>query len=144
MYILYNGIKKYKQRSAKPYSENYSSSIRNPVKTWLESGAPECLATRVLRTSTVDRYKLYRIFVDTCIMWTLHQHIQQMYTCLYHYFLGRQSTFLQFHSIVIRQIRLITKLTNTEQSSKGKGKTHKSTNRQNQSTTGKLGKPQWP
>ncbi len=41
-------------------------------------------------------------------------------------------------------IRVITKLPNTEQSSKGKGKTHKSTNRQNQSTTGKLGKPQWP
>jgi hypothetical protein len=32
----------------------------------------------------------------------------------------------------------------TEQSSKGKGKTHKSTNRQSQSTTQKLGKPQWP
>jgi hypothetical protein len=41
-------------------------------------------------------------------------------------------------------IRVITKLPNIEQSSKGKGKTHKSTNRQNQSTTGKLGKPQWP
>ena len=41
-------------------------------------------------------------------------------------------------------IRVITKLQNTEQSSKAKGKTHKSTNRQNQSTTGKLGKPQWP
>jgi len=41
-------------------------------------------------------------------------------------------------------IRVITKLPNTEQSSKGKGKTHKSTNRQNPSTTGKLGKPQWP
>ena len=41
-------------------------------------------------------------------------------------------------------IRVITKLPNTVQSSKGKGKTHKSTNRQNQSTTGKLGKPQWP
>ena len=41
-----------------------------------------------------------------------------------------------------RTIRAITKLPNTEQSSKGKGKTHKSTNRQNQSTTGKLGKPQ--
>ena len=39
--------------------------------------------------------------------------------------------------------RVITKLPNTVQSSKGKGKTHKSTNRQNQSTTGKLGKPQW-
>ena len=35
-------------------------------------------------------------------------------------------------------------LPNTEQFSKVKGKTHKSTNRQNQSTTGKLGKPQWP
>ena len=33
------------------------------------------------------------------------------------------------------------KLPNTEQSSKGEVKTHKSTNRQNQSTTGKLGKP---
>jgi hypothetical protein len=42
------------------------------------------------------------------------------------------------------QISVITKLPNTEQSSKGKDKTHKSTNRQNQSTTGKLGKPQWP
>jgi hypothetical protein len=41
-------------------------------------------------------------------------------------------------------IRVITKLPNTEQSSKGKGKTHKSINRYNQSTTGKLGKPQWP
>ena len=36
-------------------------------------------------------------------------------------------------------IRVITKLPKTEQSSKGKGKTHKSINRQNQSTTGKLG-----
>jgi hypothetical protein len=41
-------------------------------------------------------------------------------------------------------IRVITKLPNTEQSSKGKGKAHKSTKRQNQSTTGKLGTPQWP
>jgi len=44
----------------------------------------------------------------------------------------------------IEQIRVITKLPNTEQSSKGKGKAHRSTNRQNQSTTRKLGKPQWP
>ena len=39
---------------------------------------------------------------------------------------------------------VITKLPNTEQSYKGKVKTHKSINRQNQSTTGKPGKPQWP
>ena len=38
-------------------------------------------------------------------------------------------------------IRVITKLPNIEQSSKGKGKIHKSINRQNQTTTGKLGKP---
>ena len=42
------------------------------------------------------------------------------------------------------QIRVITKLPNTEQSSKVKGKTHKSKNRQKQLKTGKLGKPQWP
>jgi hypothetical protein len=38
-------------------------------------------------------------------------------------------------------IRVITKLPNSEQSYKGKVKTHKYTNRQNQSTTGKLWKP---
>jgi hypothetical protein len=48
-------------------------------------------------------------------------------------------------SLITRyKIRVITKIQNTEQSSKGKVKTHISTNRQNQSTTGKLGKPQWP
>ena len=36
------------------------------------------------------------------------------------------------------QIRVITKLPNSEQSYKGKVKTHKCANRQNQSTTGKL------
>ena len=39
---------------------------------------------------------------------------------------------------VFLQIRVITKLPNTEQSYKGKVKTHKYINRQNQSTTGKL------
>ena len=41
------------------------------------------------------------------------------------------------------QIRVITKLPNSEQSYKGKVKTHNYINRQNQSTTGKLWKPQW-
>jgi hypothetical protein len=39
------------------------------------------------------------------------------------------------------QVRAITKLPNSEQSAKGKVKTHKYINRQNQSTTGKLLKP---
>jgi hypothetical protein len=42
---------------------------------------------------------------------------------------------------ILTRIRLITKLPNFEQSSKGKIKTHKYINRQNQSTTGKLWKP---
>ena len=45
---------------------------------------------------------------------------------------------LQLHTVEPygspQQIRVITKLPNTEQSSKGKGKTHKSTNRQIQLT----------
>ena len=40
--------------------------------------------------------------------------------------------------IVICQIKVITKLPNSEQSYKGKVKTHNYINRQNQSTTGKL------
>ena len=39
------------------------------------------------------------------------------------------------------RIRIITKLPNSEQSYKGKVKTHNYINRQNQSTTGKLWKP---
>jgi hypothetical protein len=38
-------------------------------------------------------------------------------------------------------IKVITKLPNSEQSYKGKDKTHNYINRQNQSTTGKLWKP---
>jgi hypothetical protein len=40
-----------------------------------------------------------------------------------------------------RQIRVITKLPNSEQSYKGKVKTHNYLNRQDQSTTGKLWNP---
>jgi hypothetical protein len=42
----------------------------------------------------------------------------------------------QFHPY--QQIKVITKLPNSEQSYKGKVKTHNYINRQNQSTTGKL------
>jgi hypothetical protein len=41
-------------------------------------------------------------------------------------------------AIVLSVIRVITKLPNSEQSYKGKVKTHKYINRKNQSTTGKL------
>ena len=43
-----------------------------------------------------------------------------------------------FHDYVKYEIRVITKLPNSEQSYKGKVKTHNYINRQNQLTTGKL------
>ena len=43
-------------------------------------------------------------------------------------------------AFVVYRIRVITKVPNSEQSNKGKVKTHKYINRQNQSTTGKLWK----
>jgi cytochrome b561 len=43
--------------------------------------------------------------------------------------------------LLLVEVRVITKLPNSEQSYKGKVKTHKYINRQNQSTTGKLWKP---
>jgi hypothetical protein len=46
-------------------------------------------------------------------------------------------TILSFHDFIYL-IKVITKLPNSEQSYKGKVKTHKYINRQNQSTTGKL------
>ena len=48
------------------------------------------------------------------------------------------SSALSLHTLLIR---VITKLPNSEQSYKGKVKTHNYINRQNQSTTGKLWKP---
>ena len=41
-------------------------------------------------------------------------------------------------------MRVMTKLPNSEQSYKGKVKSHKYKNRKNQSTTGKLWKSLWP
>ena len=62
---------------------------------------------------------------------------------LYVYFEIILFLFYQKSHIVgyLRQIRVITKLPNSEQSYKGKVKIHKCINRNNQSTTGKLWKP---
>ena len=78
---------------------------------------------------------------------TPHTHIYNIY------FMGEWNIFFWYHRVKLsvhistnwlwRQIREITKLPNIEQSSKGKGKTHWLTNRQNQSTIGQLGEPQW-
>jgi hypothetical protein len=82
------------------------------------------------------------------------------YKCFWHLALIWQRFYLFCSSIVVNtvivtaelttclfyliNIRVITKLPNSEQSNKGKVKTHKYINRQNQSTTGKLWKPSWP
>ena len=48
---------------------------------------------------------------------------------------------INFHKVSPKEIKVITKLPNSEQSYKGKVKTHNYINRQNQSTAGKLWKP---
>jgi hypothetical protein len=65
-------------------------------------------------------------------MATFHVDLQpdSLFVCLFH----------TTHPHRTKDIRVVTKLPNSEQSSKGKVKTHKYINRQNQSTTGKLGK----
>ena len=69
-----------------------------------------------------------------------------LFTCLlvYSQRLLHYLAFLSFYYQHYRWRRVITKLPNSEQSYKGKVKTHKYINRQNQSTTGKLWKPKWP
>ena len=52
-------------------------------------------------------------------------------------YIHHENTISRFTKNTI-QIRVITKLPNSEQSYKGKVKTHNYINRQNQSTTGKL------
>ena len=52
--------------------------------------------------------------------------------------LSSENNILEKYSKLLIQIRVITKLPNSEQSYKGKVKTHNYINRQNQSTTGKL------
>ena len=51
-----------------------------------------------------------------------------------------ESEWVEYYKSLLdnNSIRVITKLPNSEQSNKGKVKTHKYINRQNQSTTGKL------
>jgi len=61
---------------------------------------------------------------------------------MYHIFSNHLSYDTLFQCFV--GIRVITKLPNAKQSAKGNGKTHMSTNIQDQSATGKLGKPQCP
>jgi hypothetical protein len=53
-------------------------------------------------------------------------------------FSGDLNTNVDFSDFIFVKKRVITKLPNSEQSYKGKVKTHKYVNRQNQSATGKL------
>ena len=55
--------------------------------------------------------------------------------------MGNTYTDLLVWNHLLNWIKVITKLPNSEQSYKGKVKTHNYINRQNQSTTGKLWKP---
>ena len=71
----------------------------------------------------------------------LYFFISTLYMCSnynYQNLSGKTSRIIKFSKTVSSYIKVITKLPNSEQSYKGKVKTHNYINRQNQSTTGKL------
>ena len=94
---------------------------------------------------------IHRAFYDICTMFAYRTcvHYSFIFTLVTYIvvqcaFLFSDQTFQRLYFVFIVKtiiVRLNTKLPNSEQSSKGKVKTHKYINRQNQSTTGKLGKP---
>ena len=89
----------------------------------------------------------------TCMKTAVNSYLYTYFKCQgfktpthYHGFTCNSDvTVRAFHALGVvpqwQKIRVITKLPNSEQSYKGKVKTHKYINRQNQSTTGKLCKP---
>jgi hypothetical protein len=86
-----------------------------------------------------DRLWLFRRSVNC---WRVSAHPQQFIDRLNNHRRSRElRNFCTMLLIYNLKIRVITKLPNSEQSSKGKVKTHNYINRQNQSTTGKLWKP---
>jgi hypothetical protein len=84
------------------------------------------IISRVIMTAV---YKRFVLIISRDIMTAVYQH-----SVLIIYF----TEFGAAAVIILREIRVITKFPNSEQSYKGKVKTHKYINRQNQSTTGKL------
>jgi hypothetical protein len=87
-----------------------------------------------------------RIFLSNC-RWQksdIWSQASYRYTILWVAFLDPSDSYFLFADLVgfyPHWIRVITKLPNSEQSYKGKVKTHNYINRQNQWTTGKLWKP---
>jgi hypothetical protein len=79
----------------------------------------------------------YSLFNLTIFNWSVCIKQASELPCIY---LFRCLFFvLRFFYCFFATVRVITKLSNSEQSSKGKVNTHKYINRQNQSTTGILG-----
>jgi hypothetical protein len=111
------------------YIQSRSLSSCNSIKTFDFS----TLYTTISHSKLKDKL---RELVQLCF---IKKNDQRRYKYLV---LGRdRSYFVKHHSDSTKkftEIRVITKLPNSEQSYKGKVKTHKYINRQNQSTTGKL------
>jgi hypothetical protein len=75
-----------------------------------------------MRTMALETYKIINKLAPVCLHDLVHM----------------KNSKYSFRYNNILDIRVITKLPNSEQSYKGKVKTHKYIDRQNQSTTGKL------
>jgi hypothetical protein len=91
----------------------------------------------------ISLFDLWLLIITLTSSNVLFMHdVMQIYTLLL--FTKTKYGINKMYTINQYQIRVITKLLNSEQSYKGKVKTHKYINRQNPSTTGKLWKPWWP
>ena len=81
--------------------------------------------TVIFAESQQELQQILKLFEHYCNIWKLKVNISK-------------TKIVVFSKTKSNQIRVITKLPNSEQSYKGKVKTHNYINRQNQSTTGKL------
>jgi hypothetical protein len=109
------------------------TTLCDKVCQWLAAGRWFSLGTPVSSTNKTDIHDITELLLKVTlntIMISLTLIVLQTLPC----------PFLNIPS-ALRIIKVITKLPNSEQSYKGKVKTHNYINRQNQSTTGKLWKP---
>jgi hypothetical protein len=104
-----------------------------------------CLLTRAWMFVFTDRHFYFLLtdrYLDACGYWReIECFIFTWIWMLVFTNKDLNALFLYVFGCLCLQIRVITKLPNSEQSYKGKVKTHNYINRQNQSTTGKLWKP---
>ena len=109
---------------------------------WL-IGPSSIYVAKQQRTSEIIKKNIFLTFQWLCLILYLYKHFLRLgqNLPLSYSLLSKVGLLVLNNNDPTKLIRVITKLPNSEQSYKGKVKTHKYINRQNQSTTRKLWKP---